>query len=146
MARIRVSRTIDATPRQVWASLRDVGSHIEWMADAEEIRFRTKRREGVGTEMECDTRVGPLRLTDVMEITEWSPRRAMGVRHTGLVTGTGRFTLRRVRGGRTRFTWRERLRFPWWMGGRLGAVLGAEVLRLVWRANLRRLASLVERR
>ena len=47
-----------------------------------------------------------------MEITEWRPGRAMGVRHVGLVTGTGRFTLRKARGGRTRFTWTERLRFP----------------------------------
>ena len=52
-----------------------------------------------------------------MEITEWKPRRQMGVRHVGVVTGDGRFTLRRRSGGRTRFTWTETLRFPAWMGG-----------------------------
>lgn len=145
MGRIRVSTVIDATPAAVWRSLEDVGSHVEWMADAEAIRFRGDRRSGRGTVFECDTRVGPLKLTDVMEITEWSPRRAMGVRHTGVVTGTGRFTLRRARGGRTRFTWQERLRFPWWLGGPVGGVIGAEVLRLIWKGNLRRLKGNVER-
>ena len=144
MSRIRVSTIIDATPAEVWAALEDVGSHVEWMADAEAIRFRTERRRGRGTGCECDARVGPLTLTDVMEITEWSPRKAMGVRHTGVVTGGGRFTLARARGGRTRFTWRERLRFPWWLGGSLGGVVGAEVLRLIWKGNLARLKGKVE--
>lgn len=146
MGRIRVSTVIDAPPATVWRTLEDVGSHVEWMADAEAIRFRTERRAGRGTVFECDTRVGPITLTDVMEITRWSPRRAMGVRHTGVVTGTGRFTLRPTRGGRTRFTWRERLHFPWWLGGPVGGVIGAEVLRLIWKGNLRRLKGTVEGR
>ena len=71
-----------------------------------------------------------------MEITEWRTGRSMGVRHTGLVTGTGRFTLRRVdaRGApATRFTWSERLRFPWWLGGPVGGVVGGRVMKVVWR-------------
>lgn len=140
MARLRVSETIEAPPRRVWRDLRDIESHVEWMADATEIRFSGERRRGVGTRFECDTKVGPLKVTDVMEVTEWRPRRAMGVIHTGVVTGRGRFTLRRRRGGRTRFTWSETLRFPWWMGGSVGAVVGSEILRLVWKGNLRRLA------
>jgi hypothetical protein len=68
----------------------------------------------------------------------------MGIRHVGLVTGSGRFTLRRARGGRTRFTWEEKLRFPWWMGGPLGGALGARVLRRIWRRNLRNLKRQVE--
>ena len=47
-----------------------------------------RRRSGVGTRFECDTKIGPITLTDVMEITEWKPGKAMGVRHTGLITGT----------------------------------------------------------
>ena len=81
-----------------------------------------------------------------MEITEWAPGKAMGVRHTGLVTGTGRVTLKKATGGRTQFQWKEKLVFPWWMGGRLGAAVGAPILARIWRANLARLRARVEAR
>jgi hypothetical protein len=140
VARIRVATTIPARPDEVWADVRDLGSHVEWMADAEAIRFTSARRSGVGTTFDCDTRVGPFSLVDRMEITEWSEGRRIGVRHTGLVTGDGRFTLRPSRRRRrsTRFTWEEELTFPWWMGGPAGALVGGLVLRVVWRRNLRR--------
>ena len=41
---------------------------------------------GVGTTFDCDTKIGPFRLTDRMEITEWVPNAAMGVSHVGTVT------------------------------------------------------------
>lgn len=149
MARITVSTTIDASPAAVWAVVEDVGSHVEWMADAEAIRFTSASTSGVGTTFECDTRVGPLRLTDLMEITRWEPGRAMGVRHVGLVTGDGVFTLspagrRFRRRTATRFQWSERLVFPWWMGGPVGGVVGGRIMRLIWQANLRRLKAIVE--
>jgi uncharacterized protein YndB with AHSA1/START domain len=141
---IRVAVTIDAPPGQVSRAIKDIATHVEWMADAEAIRFNSPRRRGVGTTFECDTRVGPFRLVDRMEVTEWRPGQVMGVAHTGLVTGRGRFRLTPLPGGRTRFTWREELHFPWWLGGSIGAVVGGEVLRLIWRQNLRRLKRLVE--
>lgn len=144
MPRIRVHTDIDAPRRRVWAQLRDVASHVEWMTDAEAIRFETDQREGVGTVFVCDTRVGPIRLQDRMEITGWREGRSMSVRHAGLVTGEGRFSLRRRGLRRTRFTWEERLRFPWWLGGPFGGVVGAQVLRLVWKRNLAGLRRLVE--
>ncbi len=134
---------IDASPEDVWAAIEDLAGHVDWMTDAVAIRFTSRRRSGVGTTFDCDTRIGPFRLTDRMEVTEWRPGRAMGVTHAGLVTGTGRFTLRRRRGG-TRFAWKERLRFPWKMGGPAGAFVAAPVLRRVWRRNLRALKALVE--
>jgi carbon monoxide dehydrogenase subunit G len=143
VSRIKIHTTIDAPPATVWARLADIADHVSWMADAAAIRFTGDRRSGVGTRFECDTRVGPLRTTDVMEVTEWRERRAMGVRHDGLVTGTGRFLLRRARRGRTRLTWDEDLRFPWWLGGPVGAIAAAPVLRAVWRGNLRRFGELV---
>jgi len=147
--RITVSTVIEATPAQVWASVEDVSSHVGWMADAEAIRFTSERTRGVGATFDCDTRVGPLRLTDRMEITRWDPGRAMGVRHVGVVTGEGTFTLTPVRRGlrrraATRFEWRERLTFPWWMGGPAGALVGGRVLKLVWRRNLRTLKQRIE--
>ena len=141
VTKIRVRTTLDASPAQVWVVLSDLRSHVDWMHDAVAIRFLTDATFGVGATFECDTKVGPLRLTDVMEITEWSPGKAMGVRHVGLVTGTGRFTLGKARGGGTRFSWTEKLTFPWWMAGPAGAWVAKPVLRRIWKRNLRNLAD-----
>jgi hypothetical protein len=129
-----VATTIPAPPAQVWDDVRDLGSHVAWMADAEAIRFTSPEHAGVGTTFDCDTRVGPFRLVDRMEVTEWVEGETIGVRHVGLVTGSGRFTLR-ASGDATRFTWEEELAIPWWLGGPAAAV----ALRLVWVRNLRRL-------
>ena len=116
------------------------------MADAVAIRFEGAQTRGVGTKFLCDTKVGPITLTDKMEITEWNPRQAMGVRHVGVVTGTGTFTLAPLDSGRaTRFEWSEDLRFPWWLGGRLGEVIGGKlVMGAIWRRNLKQLKRIVE--
>ena len=143
MPRIRIETTIDAPPVAVWRRLADIGDHVSWMADAAAIRFVGDERSGVGATFECETRLGPLRTVDVMEVTEWRPSRAMGVRHTGVVTGDGRFLLEPADGGRTRLVWAEDLRFPWWLGGAVGGALARPVLRAVWRGNLRRFAARV---
>ncbi len=142
--RLRVRIDIDADVRRVWDVVEPIERHVDWMADAERIVFSTGQTRGVGTTFECLTKVGPFRLTDVMTITEWSPRHVMGIDHVGLVRGSGRFTLRSLRRGRTRFTWTERLRFPWWMGGPIGGFFARPILRRIWRANLRRLAAICE--
>ncbi len=142
--RITVGTTIDRPPAVVWEAVEDVGTHTEWMADAVAIRFVTDQTAGVGTAFDCDTEVGPFRLTDRMEITRWEPGAAMGVRHVGLVTGEGVFTIADAGTGRSRFTWTERLVFPWWMGGSVGGVVGGWIMRRLWQGNLRRLKTLVE--
>jgi hypothetical protein len=128
----------------VWARVRDLTSHGEWMEDAAVIRILGDRTSGRGTVMEVDTRVGPFRVKDRMEVDEWREGRSIGVRHVGKVRGNGRFVLRRRLRGGTRFTWDERLRFPWWLGGIAAERVGGVVLRRVWRRNLRRLKALVE--
>lgn len=133
MTRVQASRRIRADVGTVWDALADIESHVEWMADARAIRFTSPATHGLGTTFECDTKVGPIALTDHMEITEWTPERAMAVRHSGVVTGEGRFTLRPHRRG-TELEWDETLRFPWWIPSRPAAV----VLRVIWRGNLRR--------
>jgi uncharacterized protein YndB with AHSA1/START domain len=146
VTRIRVTIELDAPPERVWQVVEPVERHIDWMADAVAIRFETDQTRDVGTRFVCDTRVGPLTLTDRMEITEWRPNEAMGVRHAWLVTGSGVFTLEPIDlGRRTRFTWTEDLRFPWFLGGRLGELVGGRlVMGAIWRRNLARLARLVE--
>jgi hypothetical protein len=108
------------------------------MADAERIRFTSPdgRTEGVGTTFDCATKVGPFRLNARMEVTDWVDEQTMAVRHVGIVTGEGRFTLTPVTGDddRTELAWEETLEFPWW----IPAPPAATVLRALWRGNLRR--------
>lgn len=145
MVAIRVSTVVPAAPSVVWEDLRRIERHVEWMSDAESIRFLTDETEGVGTRFECVTRLGPVRLVDRMEVTDWRDTAAMGIRHDGVVSGVGQFRLTpfTTAGGEahTRFEWSETLRFPWWMGGPIGAVAARPVLRAVWARNLRRLAA-----
>jgi len=142
--RIRIGTVLPVPPERVWSDVRHLGSHVEWMDDATGIRFRTSQREGIGTAFDTETRIGPIRLTDVMVVTEWDPGRVIGIRHDGLVTGTGRFTLQPARGAQTRFTWEEKLDFPWWLGGPVGALMGRPVLKWVWRRNLAHLRARFE--
>ncbi|MEZ5341370.1 MAG: SRPBCC family protein [Acidimicrobiales bacterium] len=139
-----VSTTIDRPSTAVWENVRDISSHVSWMLDAEAIRFLTPQTEGVGTRFECDTKVGPLSLTDVMEITAWEDAKQMGVRHVGLVEGTGLFTLVDLGDDRTEFRWEEDLRFPWFFGGPIGAFVARPVLRTIWKGNLKRLKARIE--
>ena len=146
MAAIEVSIEIDAPVDRVWQVVEPVERHVDWMHDAVAIRFQDEQTRGVGTRFTCDTKVGPIKLVDRMEITDWQPGRAMGVRHTGIVTGSGVFTLTPIDlDRRTRFTWAEQLVFPWWLGGPLGAYVGGKlIMQAIWRRNLRHLRTIIE--
>ncbi len=139
MPEVLVTVDIERTPAEVWDYVRDIASHVEWMADAAAIRFTTEQTAGVGTSFECDTVVGPIKLTDVMTITSWEDEALMGVRHEGLVTGEGEFTLHQLGDGGTRFEWREALSFPIWLGGPVGEVVAKPILTAIWKRNLSRL-------
>jgi hypothetical protein len=143
---IEVSIDLNAPVERVWQVVEPIERHIDWMADAVAIRFKTEQTRGVGTEFFCDTKVGPIKLVDEMTITEWAPNAAMGVRHTGIVTGTGVFTLEPLdNNSRTRFTWKEELTFPWYLGGPVGAIVGGQlVMKAIWRRNLKKLKAIVE--
>lgn len=138
MKPIRVSVVIPASPGRVWDEVERIEDHPRWMADALDVDFHTERRRGVGTRIAVLTRIGPFRTTDEMEFTHWERPRCIGVVHRGLFTGTGLFTLEHAGDG-TRFTWTEEIRFPWYLGGRLGSLLARPILTRVWRGNLDRL-------
>lgn len=144
MPEVLVKVAIDRTRPEVWAYVRDIGSHVDWMADATEIRFESDQREGTGTSFECDTKIGPIKLTDVMTITKWVDEQAMGVRHEGVVTGEGEFQLTALAGGRTEFSWREDLSFPLWLGGPIGEFVAKPILTAIWKRNLKRLKHSLE--
>ena len=140
---IEQCRWFASPPDVVWRGVEDISTHVEWMQDAAEITFLTEQHAGVGAEFACLTKIGPLRNHDVLRVTEWEPGRTMGIAHTGVVSGSGRFTLAPERGG-TRLCWVETLRFPWWMGGAVGERAAKPVLGAVWRRNLRRLQARLE--
>ena len=142
--RTAVPVVIDAPLGRVWAEVVDFASHTEWMKDAHAIRFGTDQREGPGTMLLIDTRVGPLRTTDRFEITEIEPMSTVAGRHVGLFRGEGRFELSSPEPGRTRLVWRERIRFPWLFGGPLGAWVGRVVFRRIWTGNLAALKRRLE--
>jgi hypothetical protein len=144
MATICVSTQIAATKKQVWEVVKDISDHVNWMKDAEQIDFLSEKRSGVGTIFDCVTKVGPFRLKDKMEITEWVDEESMGVRHEGLVTGSGRFSLTETSNDQTVFTWEETLYFPFWMGGPLRNPVGTRILAWIWQKNLKLLKHQVE--
>ena len=127
-------------PGAVWTQLCRIERHVEWMRDARRIEFVGDQREGVGTTFRCLTQVGPFRTTDVMRVTSWDLESRLGVEHVGVVTGKGEFTIEPAGDGTT-LTWRESLRFPWWMGSAVGSWLAAPFLRWIWRTNLRAFQS-----
>ena len=138
--RIETAVEIAAPVTAVWDDIAQIEHHVEWMTDAERIDFVSESRRGRGTRIEVLTRIGPLRTTDVMEFTAWEPPHRMAIRHVGMVSGSGEFTLAESGPNRTLFTWSETLDFPLRFGGSLGALLARPILTAVWRRNLDRLA------
>lgn len=140
MAPLVLRKHLPYSAEQVWEELRHIDRHVTWMLDAASITFEGDQREGVGTTFHCVTKIGPLRTTDIMTVTQWEEGRRMGVAHRGLVTGEGVFTLTQTGRG-TLLEWEEDLTMPWQFLGPVGAFLARPLFRLVWTGNLRRFAS-----
>ena len=134
---------IDASPDVVWSHVSDLGSHSDWMSDAVRVEFETEQRSGEGTRMRVLTRVGPFRVTDMMTVVSWKPKRLIEVSHHGVISGAGRFEIGPT-APPTTLNWSEDLRFPWWLGGPLGAWVAKPVLRSIWTRNLATLKRIVE--
>lgn len=141
---IRGSVAIGAPVEHCWNHLADLGSHVDWMADAESIRFTSAARQGLGTTFECVTKVGPLKTVDKMTVVDWVDGHVVAVQHTGVVVGTGRFELVQTSPTACEIVWTEDLRFPWYLGGVLTAFAAKPVLRRIWMGNLRRFQGICE--
>lgn len=141
-----VSTEIAAPLDEVWSHAADFASHDTWMADAAAIEFRSDERRGVGTTMAVETRVGPLRTVDIIEVVDVEEGARIAVTHTGLFTGRGEFRLEALGPYKTRFTWEEHLVFPWYFAGPLGAAVAKPILAAIWRGNLERLRVMIEGR
>lgn len=142
---IRIFQEIEAPPEVVWNAISNIQTHVNWMADASKIRITSEQTQGVGTTFDCDTKVGPLRTTDKMQVTEWVPNQILSISHKGLVEGKGSFILEKPSKGRTLFVWEENLDFPIFLGGKITEFIAKPVLKKIWRGNLYKLKQLVEK-
>jgi len=138
MGDIRLSRHINLGQDRVWKTISDLADHPNWMKDALNLEFTTEQTSGVGTRMEVETKVGPFRTIDVLEVVGWKEGHHIVVEHRGVITGRGRLAALVDNGG-TLVTWTESLRFPWWLGGPVGVWATRPILRLIWNGNLKRL-------
>jgi hypothetical protein len=122
-AEIAESVDIDAPVETVWREVMDWESQGEWMLGT---RVRVTHGDGVspGTRVAAFTGLGPLGVTDHIELVGWDPPHRATVRHVGrIIRGSGVFTVaeRLGVGGRegSTFTMSEYLDLPL---GPLGAV------------------------
>ena len=143
MATIEISTYINVSPEILWEELRHIDRHVNWMNDAVSITFTSPTTEGVGTQFSCLTKVGPLKTTDIMTITQWQENKTMGVEHVGLVKGTGTFHIE-PHGEGSAITWKESLSFPLFFLGSLGALAATPLLTYIWKKNLTNLKNIVE--
>lgn len=141
---VNVAVDIAAPADEVWEHASDLPSHTEWMRDAKAIEFLSGSTSGVGTTMRVLTKVGPLKTSDVMTVTRWEEPDLIEVRHSGTVTGLGRFEIEALDAATTRFSWHEDLEMPWYFGGTLGLPISERVLAMIWKANLRLFKEMVE--
>jgi len=139
MSNIEVSIVINCSTSELWDYLKNIEDHVEWMADAYSIDFTSSQKSGEGTTFDCLTKIGPIKLNDKMTITEWVDEERMGVKHSGIVTGSGVFTIEKISDQETFFSWQESLKFPWYMGGPVGALISKPILTWVWKRNLKEL-------
>ncbi len=143
---VEISRALPVPAAHAFRYLADLEDHSSWMADAAQVSIVSATRRGVGVELTALTRVGPLRTTDHMVVTEWCEGSHITVRHVGRIAGWGRLSVEPEGPDRCRVRWREALTFP---GGPLGELIGRlaqPILAIVWRRNLARLeAHILER-
>jgi uncharacterized membrane protein len=128
---------------QTWELLIDLQRQPEWMKDALSIEQLTDGPVGVGTVMRVPTQILFLRTTDRMEVTAFDPLEKWSVKHIGLVTGEGTFSLREDEAGTgTIVHWHERLSAPLGILGRIGMTLFRPALRYQFHSDLVRFRAL----
>ena len=113
------------------------------MSDAESITFTSSSRSGTGTKFVCLTKVGPIRLRDKMEITNWQEGSEITIQHSGIISGSGSLSLDEIGEKQTLLTWREDLNFPAIFIAPIGPFVAKKVLGRIWKLNLQRFAERV---
>ena len=142
--RIETSIIINKPLDIVWQEVKVMENHVNWMEDAVKIDILSENNFGIDTKMNVLTKVGPIKLTDIITVTEWKEKESIGVIHEGIVTGEGIFYLKALNKSQTEFKWEETLKFPIYLGGAIGEFFGGYVLRYIWKKNLKNLKEILE--
>ena len=142
--RIETSIIINKPLDAVWEEVKVMENHVNWMEDAVKIDILSENNSGIDTKMNVLTKVGPIKLTDIITVTEWKEKESIGVIHEGIVTGEGIFYLKALNESQTEFKWEETLKFPVYLGGAIGEFFGGYVLRYIWKKNLKNLNEIIE--
>ena len=143
--RIKVSTIINKPLEIVWDEVKIMENHVNWMQDAANIDFLSENTSGIDTKMNVLTKVGPIKLNDVITVTRWEEMKSIGVIHEGIVTGEGVFFLSSVDANSTKFEWVEELKFPIYLGGPIGEIFGGLLLKQIWKKNLENLKNIIEK-
>ena len=122
--RIETSIIINKPLDTVWQEVKVMENHVNWMEDAVKIDILSENNSGIDTKMNVLTKVGPIKLTVIITVTEWKEKESIGVIHEGIVTGEGIFYLKALNEYQTEFKWEETLKFPIYLGGVIGEFFG----------------------
>ena len=142
--RIETSIIINKPLDTVWQEVKVMENHVNWMEDAVKIDILSENNSGIDTKMNVLTKVGPIKLTDIITVTEWKEKESIGVVHEGIVTGEGIFYLKALNESQTEFKWEETLKFPIYLGGTIGEFFGSYFLKYIWKKNLKNLKEIIE--
>ena len=142
--RIETSIIINKPLDTVWQEVKVMENHVNWMEDAVKIDILSENNSGIDTKMNVLTKVGPIKLTDIITVTEWKEKESIGVIHEGIVTGEGIFYLKALNESQTEFKWEETLKFPIYLGGVIGEFFGSYFLKYICKKNLKNLKEIIE--
>ena len=133
---------IDAPIELVWETVADIERQPLWMREMRSVRVLTPGPVGVGTRGEADVRVFLAGVVDAVEVDEYDPPVAFGIRHVGAFAGSGRISLEALDARRTLVRWDERLIPP--LVPNLGQLIQKPILGAIFQADLERLKEMVE--
>jgi uncharacterized protein YndB with AHSA1/START domain len=143
---LAADRDIAAPAAEVFDAATDWAGQGRWIPLT---RVRVVRGDGrsAGSVIEAFTGIGPVGVTDVLEIVRFAPPHTVEIVHTGRwLRGPGEFRFAPAPDGGTRFGLREWLHLPAGRAGRLGWTLARPLFTLGARRSLAVFARLFEAR
>lgn len=99
----------------------------------------------VGKKLYARTHIGPIGFTDSMIIQEWVPAQRCAVQHVGrVVRGIGVFSVSKLDGNKSRFTWEEVSPVPFGFVGHAGLALIKPFLKFAFNRSLSKMKANIE--